>query len=104
MTEVHPTRTEGLSRDSRFRRHDSPVVETVEAAGETVIYHCARDSLHLLDPLGTLLWLSLDGSTSVGEISDDLAEVFGRPPDQVLDDVTGFVAHLEQVHLVERLR
>lgn len=104
MTEVHLTTTGELSRDSRLRRLDSPVVETVEASGETVIYHCSRDALHLLDPIGTLLWKSLDGSTSLGEISDDLADVFEQPADQVLRDVTGFVAYLEQAHLVERLR
>lgn len=72
----------------------SPAVEHVEIDGETVAYDCERNAIHLLNPVATLLWQCLDGSSALGEISADLAAAFERAETEVLTDVLGFAREL----------
>ncbi|HET7325912.1 MAG TPA: PqqD family protein [Nocardioidaceae bacterium] len=94
---------EGLSPSTVLVHRESPAVEYVEVDGETVVYDCAGNAIHLLDQIGTLLWTLLDGTASLRATSADLAAAFGRPPDEVLDDVMRFATEMEAVDLVERV-
>lgn len=95
--------TRDLTPETVLRRLDSPAVEHVEIDGETVVYDCSRNALHLLDPIATVIWLSLDGTESLRETSEHLAEAFGRPVADTLNDVRTFAARLEAIALVERV-
>lgn len=98
------TERAALTEHSVLRRLASPEVEHVEIDGEVVAYDCERNSLHLLDPIGALVWGLLDGVTTLGETGDQLAGAFGRPADEVLLDVCAFAGHLEAIALAERVR
>ena len=91
-----------VTADTVLRRHHSPRVEHVVLDGEAVVYDCERNAVHLLDPIGTLLWQLLDGHATIRQTSEELAEAFGRPNDEVLADLLGFAAHLEELDLAER--
>lgn len=87
-----------------LRRRASPDIEYVEVGGETVVYHCGTNGLHLLDRNGTVLWSVLDGSASLKVTSADVATAFARPADDVLDEVLRFARHLHEAGLVETVR
>ncbi|QNN52161.1 PqqD family protein [Nocardioides mesophilus] len=86
-----------------LRRHGTPIVEEVEVDGETVVYDSRSGSLHLLDPVGSLIWAALDGVTTLGEVSDELARVFGGRSSDVHADVTAFADRLLDLDLVDRV-
>lgn len=56
----------------RFR---SPVA-AVELDGEAVLLDGDTGAVHTLNPTATLVWQCCDGAASLGEIIDDLADVF----------------------------
>jgi len=63
--------------------------------GEAVVYQPTDGSLHLLDPIATMVLACLDGRSALGEICEDLAEVFGAPLDQVQQDVVRLADRLQ---------
>ncbi|MFN2538032.1 MAG: PqqD family protein [Mycobacteriales bacterium] len=72
----------------------------VEVGPETVIYDPESEAIHLLDPVGSLVWSALDGDLQLDELSVALAEHFGVARDEVLSDVLKLVSHLTAVELV----
>jgi hypothetical protein len=90
--------------DTVLRRLTDPPVCFVEVDGETVAYDAARDGLHLLDRIGTLVWNLLDGRSSLRSISTELAEAFDQPQPWVLGDVIEFASRLEHLGLAERIQ
>ena len=84
-----------------LRRLSSPDIEWVEVEGEVVIWHAANQSLHLLDPVASLIFQLLDGTAGLDETVDDLAEHFGLPPEEIAADVAGFVDALGALGVVE---
>jgi hypothetical protein len=54
----------------------------------------------LLAPVEAAVWSFLDGSTSVQELADDLADVFHAPGEQALADARGLVARWAELGLV----
>lgn len=95
--------TDKLRATTVLRHRRPPGVEHVEVDGETVVYDCDHDALHVLDRVGSLVWSMLDGRRTVHEVGLRLAERFEASPDGVLRDVSVFAAELERIHLVERL-
>jgi hypothetical protein len=95
--------TPPLDEDWVLRRHNPPRLEHVEVAGETVVYDCEAGSLHLLDPVATVIWTLLDGTASLRETSEQIAGIFGRPVDEVLQHVCTLAAQLADVGLVHRV-
>lgn len=93
-----------LTASTVLRRRTSPDIEYVEVGGETVVYHCGTNGIHLLDRIGTLLWSVLDGSASLEVTSADVAAAFARPRGEVLDEVLTFARHLHEADLVEAVR
>jgi PqqD family protein of HPr-rel-A system len=69
-------------------------LSSVELDGETVIYDESNGSIHLLDPIATVVWSVLDGTCTLAEICADLAEAFGADPEQVTGDVLALARHL----------
>lgn len=66
----------------------------VDVHGEAVVVDETRGHLHLLNASGALVWSLLDGVSSVGEISADLADAVGAPYDTVNADVGALVLRL----------
>lgn len=99
MSDPHsPTIT--LGANTVLAARCSPEVESVEIDGETVLYDCVRNAIHLLNPVATLLWEFLDGSSTLGEVSADLAAVFDRSESDVLAEVVDFARGLVASNLV----
>jgi hypothetical protein len=73
----------------------------VDVDGELVIYDDSRRRLHRLNPSATILWNCLDGSATLREIADDIAEALATDPDSVLSDIVALAAHLEDEGLLQ---
>jgi hypothetical protein len=73
----------------------------VEIDGETVIYDVDLDSTHLLNPTATVVWCSLDGETTVDQLSEDLALAFRAPRTQVRTDILTLLRDLGRAGLLE---
>jgi hypothetical protein len=84
-----------LDLDHAVRPHAQVAVHDLEGRGERVVL-VDRDTGASadLDRAGTLVWSCLDGASPLGEIVDDLVEVFGVPRDQVTTDVLDLVRSL----------
>ena len=76
-------------------------VESVIVDGQAVLYDEAAKVLHVLDPIGTVVWQCLDGSGTLGEIEADLADVYQMPIKQVRTDVRRLIRHLDKLELVD---
>jgi len=64
-----------------------PTALSVEIDGEVVIYDEERAAVHKLNPSASVIFSSLDGSTTVGQLSAELAEAFGLERDRMGHDV-----------------
>jgi len=86
-----------------FVAHPRREVVTVEIDGDAVVYDELRETTHLLNPTGAIVWRLLDGETRLDELSADLAEVFGVGVEEVLADVVALVHELGQRGLLEHV-
>jgi hypothetical protein len=80
--------------DGSFVPEARPTVGTVELEGEAVLLDEATGSLHLLNPVATVVWACFDGSGTIDELVADLSEAFGADAEQVRDDVVGLATEL----------
>ena len=78
-------------------------VVTVEIDGDAIVYDELRETTHLLNPTGAIVWRLLDGETRLDELSADLAAVFGVGVEEVLADVVALVHELGQRGLLEHV-
>jgi hypothetical protein len=81
-----------------------PVAAPVEEAlldGELVLYNPVDHRIHHLDRTGALVWQLLDGTATVGELVDDIAEAFGAPAEQIEADVADILTSLAGEGLLE---
>ena len=76
-------------------------VVMVPVGDEAVLLDERSGDLHALDPLATLMWQCFDGSSSLGEIVLDVAEVFAVEQGQALRDLLQLVADLGTRGLLE---
>jgi hypothetical protein len=77
-----------------------PNVAWIDVEGEIVAVQREAETIHLIGSSGALLWPFLDGSATVGELAEDIGEVFGIGQAQALADVTAFVAEMRSQMLV----
>lgn len=70
------------------------------AGTEAVVQMPALAATHLLDPAATVLWQCLDGTSPLGEIFADMAEVFGVQPAVVERDCLPVVRSWFQAGIV----
>lgn len=78
-----------------------PDLTAVEVDGELVIYDDSRRRLHRLNPSATILWNCLDGSATLREIADDIAEALAANPTSVLSDIVALAVHLDEEGLLQ---
>lgn len=69
-------------------------VVAVHLDGEMVLHHPGTGSAQHLDPVGSLIWGRLDGSSTLGAAADDLAAEFGVDRAVVAADVLRLVREL----------
>lgn len=72
-------------------------VGSYELDGELILTDQSTALVHVLNPVGAIVWRCLDGSGSLAAIIDDLADAFDTPVETVRDDV------MEMVRTVGRL-
>lgn len=81
--------------------HPRATVETFPLEDGAVLLDTRTGATVSVDPLGALVWSVLDGTGTLGEIANDLAEVFGAPPEQVGTDLLALVRKLGEVGMFE---
>ena len=57
---------------------------------------------HALNPVASAILERCDGTLTVREIVDDVADIFDAPPDRIAQDVVGFLDELADRGLVHR--
>lgn len=90
---------EPVTTASAVGRRDD--LAAVEIDGETVIYDPASELLHHLDPIATMIWERLDGTTPLADVARRLAERFDADPEVVTTDVMALVRQLSADGLTE---
>lgn len=73
----------------------------VQVDGETVVYHCGRQSLTVLDATSTAVWTRLDGEVALEVVCVELARLHAAPPAVVRADVLALAARLADEGLVD---
>lgn len=81
----------------------APRLTAVELDGETVIYDPDNGELHLLDRVATVVWSCLDGSDTLGNICDVLAEAYGEQVERVRSDIKALIDNFAEKGLVGHL-
>lgn len=79
-------------------------VAWVAVADEVVVYRAADAASLVLDPIAGLLWQCLDRSSRLGDILDDLADVFRADRAQVEEDCIPVLRTWLAESLVEEVR
>jgi hypothetical protein len=92
---------EGSTLDGSSRPAVRDGLTTEEIDGELLVFDPVAVRIHQLDPLGALVWQLLDGSATVDELVEDLAEGFGAPEDRVRGDLAALLEKLEEEMLLE---
>lgn len=90
--------------DERFVPRRRPGPGVVPFGDQTVVYDPVVGAIHWLSPSAGLLFQLCDGSGSVGELIDDLADAYGVERDVVAADVLATVAGFGTTSLLEGVR
>jgi PqqD family protein of HPr-rel-A system len=72
----------------------------VELDGEAVIYDEETTELHHLNPTATIVFGLCDGTSTMREMSSDIAEAFGVPIEQVEPQVRTLVRRFRKARLL----
>ena len=86
--------------DGAFVPVPRPSVAAVELDGETVLLEQTSGAMHLLNPVGTAVWASLDGGRTIDALVELLSDESGADPGTVRRDVTAFVHELASAGLL----
>jgi hypothetical protein len=73
----------------------------VDIEGEAVVYDPADVLLHHLNPTATVVFKLCDGSGTVRELSEDIAEVLDMSMDKVLRQVRRVVTQFKRAGLLD---
>ena len=73
----------------------------VELDGEAVVYDERTGDLHHLNPTATLVFGLLDGSATGRELAADLADAYGQPFEEVLEQVHVLLRGFRKAKLLE---
>ena len=76
-------------------------VHTVVLDGEGVLLDEDENRLHLLNATATLLWQLYDGTTTLGDLADDLSAEIGGDRATILADLVTISRHLGSEGLLE---
>lgn len=80
-------------------RHEK-VVHHELAGGEVVLLHLESGAYHELNPVGALIWSLLDGERDAARIAEEVRLQVEDPPDDLEDEVSGFLADLRERGLI----
>lgn len=75
-------------------------MSTIEIGNEVVLIDGNDQAIHALDPIGTLIWSCVDGTTRIGEICSDLADAVGAPLATVRADTYAIINRLVELGIV----
>ena len=89
-----------MNQDLVLRR--CPGVRQLDLGESAMLFDSERAEMFELNSVGAIVWGNLDGTVTVGELTDDLVAVFPGPEDAVRDSVSAFVADLIRLGLVVR--
>jgi PqqD family protein of HPr-rel-A system len=73
----------------------------VEIQGEAVVYDPQGVRLHHLNPAAAVVFQLCDGSGTVKELAEDIAEALGLPQDDVTDQVRRVVDDFRQAGFLD---
>src|SRR5437870_2741613 len=73
----------------------------VDIDGEAVVYDPEEALLHHLNPTAAVVFKLCDGSGTVRELSEDIADILGLPIDRVLRQVRRVVSQFKQAGLLD---
>lgn len=73
----------------------------VELDGEAVIYDDANSRIHYLNPTATLVFSIFDGTATVRDLAQDIAQVYQVPPDEVEKQVRALLRDFRKANLLE---
>jgi Coenzyme PQQ synthesis protein D (PqqD) len=73
----------------------------VELDGEAVVYDEDRGDLHRLNPTATIVFGLCDGTSTITQMSSDISEAFGVPPDEVERQVRSLIRAFRKARLLE---
>jgi hypothetical protein len=76
-------------------------VTAVELDGESVLYDETSGALHQLDPVATVVWDRLDGTTTLEALAIELSATFATDANRVRDDLVVFARQLGHQRLLE---
>ncbi len=86
---------------ARIRPKARDDLAVVELDGEAVIYDEGTGDLHHLNPTATIVFSLCDGTATIREIADDLAEAFTRSPAEVEPQVRRLLLRLRRAGLLQ---
>jgi len=81
-----------------FRRNPDAAYRVYDGQATIVIPN--RAAVHVLNPVGTMVWGLIDGVRTVGQIVDAVTTEYEAPSDEVRRDVLAFVSDLRQNGMV----
>jgi len=73
----------------------------VAVEGESVIYHKALETIHVLNPPAAVVWWALDGERDIRTIALQLAEAFSIDPQTMIGQVSGIIREFGSQGLLE---
>jgi hypothetical protein len=87
-----------------FREND---LVAREISGETIVVPVRSkagdvDFIYTLDEVGTMIWVLLDGKTSVTQIVEAIVASFDVAPGEAAKDTVDFLAALEEAGLIHQ--
>jgi PqqD family protein of HPr-rel-A system len=68
--------------------------------GEAVVYDDVSGELHHLNASATVVFELLDGTSTIRELADDVADAFGQPPREVEIQIRKLVRQFRQLGLL----
>jgi PqqD family protein of HPr-rel-A system len=77
-----------------------PDLTVVELDGEAVIYDEDTGNLHHLNPTATIVFGLCDGTSTMREMSVDIAEAFGVPVEEVEPQVRRLIRQFRKADLL----
>lgn len=76
-------------------------VHTVFLPPEAVLLDERTGDIHRFNASASAVWMLLDGQESTAEIAEELAEIFGATPEDLVSDIEAAIADFSECHLLD---
>lgn len=87
--------------DSRPTRHPAVVLQILDDLSSVVVDPVGGEA-HALNAVATAVLERCDGTLTAQEIVDDVCEIFDGPPEQIAQDIAGFLHDLAARGLIRQ--